>query len=189
MAVSKILVILAILAVVRGSSIMRKHHRSADESANHTRNAHNEDKRLQGQRRQAGLDGRLQADVFQFHVETAPTYYENARRECQDKGDGWDLAVIDTKEKREKVKKGIKKAGDYWVGIRENKSQLKDKWLWLTGKPLPVHGEAGAQGQLSIKKRPWNRYMILSFETGERTTWLHEVVNYYEEIGYICAKN
>ena len=29
----------------------------SDESANHARNAHNEDKRLQGQRRQAGLDG------------------------------------------------------------------------------------------------------------------------------------
>jgi len=184
MAVSKILVILAILAVVRGSSIMRKHHRSADESANHIRNAHNEDKRLQGQRRQSELDGRLQDYVFQFHVETAPTYYENARSECQAKGDGWDLAVLDTKEKWEKVKKGIKKGGDYWVGVRQNTSQLKDKWLWLTGKPVAERWAAG--GGLGINK-PWNRYTILSFDTGEKTGWFQEVVDYYKEIGYICS--
>jgi len=187
MAVLKILVILVMLAFVRGSSIMRKYHRSADESANPTRNAHNKDKRLQGQKRQAGPQGRLQANVYQFHIETASIDYHDARWKCKDKGDGWDLAVLDTSEKWEKVKKGMKKAGDYWVGIQENTSQRKDKWLWLTGKPIGEERAAG--GRLQISPYPTDHCKILSFETGEWHGWIREAKDCNEEAGYICDKS
>jgi len=186
MAVAKILVILAMLAVVRGSSIMRKLHRSADESVNYIRNAHNEDKRLQGQRRQAGLHGRLQADVFQFHVETAPENYWGAQIKCRDKGDGWDLAVLNTKEKWEAIQEeitGHKKQGYYWIGISELKSKLKDKWVWLTGEPLK---ELDAGGRLHFLFH--FRCRILStvdmYNAGEIIE-----TNCNQSKGYICAKN
>jgi len=188
MAVSKILVILAILAVVRGSSIIRKHHRSADESANHTRNAHNEDKRLQGQSRQAGLDGRLQADVFQFHVErTASTAYWNAQKECRNKGDGWDLAVLNTKEKWEAIQKeitGFKKQGYYWIGISMNESKLKDKWVWLTGEPLK---ERDAGGRLHFLSAGFRCRILSTVQTGNAGQIIETDCNKSE--GYICAKN
>jgi len=188
MTVLKILVILVMLAVVRGSSIMRKNHRSGDESANLTRNAHNEDKRLKGQRRQqAGLHlhgpRRLQANIWQFYVQDYKTInYYYAQKECRAKRGGFDLAVLDTSDKWEKIKKGIKKGGHYWVGVRKNTGQLK--WLWRTGEPLK---KRAAGGRLSIH-HPEHRCMILYFEGNERIGDLREA-DCYEEAFYICDKS
>ena len=130
----------------------------------------------------------MQADVYQFHVEKAPADgYWSAQSKCRDKGDGWDLAVLNTKEKWEAIQKeitGIKKQGYYWIGISMNESKLKDKWVWLTGEPLK---EREAGGRLRFSPAGFRCRILSTLDMGNAGQIIETNCNKSE--GYICAKN